>query len=157
MVRVNRSMASGRCSSNLRKRRCAHAHDVGERQARQTPAARQQAQQQVGYAEEIDRQEDCGGHQQAEAEDVGGAVFQVGLLDDLLQAPQHADPVDQVAQEGEGAALLAPQHWGADRLTPARAGAQFPQACPSISACLLLGNRPDVIGGDEEGHRKDQE
>ena len=60
------------------------------------------------------------------AENVGGAVLQVGLLDVGLQPAQHADPGDEIAQKGEGpAALLAQQvrlsldaraaHWRAVR------------------------------------------
>ena len=82
---------------------------------------------------------------------------EVGLFDVVLQAAQHPDPGDQVAQECEGAAMLpahqfggafasASAHWRAVRA----AGRQHPLG-------LLLGHRPDVVRRREQRHREDEE
>jgi hypothetical protein len=106
--------------------------------------------------------EDRGGQQHADAENVGGAVAQVGLLDQFLQAAQQANPGHQVSQEGERAAVLAAQQLRLAARPAARVGANLAQAVPQLPRGLPLGHGPDVVPGHqrrrgEQGRNHEEE
>ena len=148
IVRVNRSIASGSCSSNFCIRRCAHSQNVEHRRETEQPSRTESAGR-TGAAEQRQHQEVA--HRPASStlrpKHIGGAVLQVGLFDDGLQSAQHADPGDQIAEEGQLSAMLAAQQFGGAcdsgcaRARAVHAGAPLSER--PMASCS--GTRPHVV------------
>ena len=110
-------------------RRCAHAQDVERTESTPSTSARPMRRISRRHAEQAeDEVTTATAMIRHKREDFRRAVLQIGLIDVELQAPQHADPGDEIAERSERAALLAAHQVARACACAPPGSAQFAQA-----------------------------
>ena len=157
MVRVNRSIASGSCSSNLLQPPRAHAQNIDDRREAPNHAAIRIDAGRTSIAEQADisrKQHDRQRH--AESEHVGRAVLQVGLIDDSpATAAARPTQATRSPRKANGPRCSRRTRSGGLRSRLRMCARSSRKRVPSTLRGLLLRHRPHVVARRIQRDRED--